>query len=87
MSQFDDEWNASTVAEDVDRTRWNDVYLDLTFPASSIPSASLARSPITLVYDVDGPQSVMCARSAEEVENPVDMTRCAARAPPVERLR
>ena len=84
--QFDDDWNARCVAENLDRTRTNDLYLDLTFPAASIASASLSRTGIALVYDSSAPRSPMCARSAHEAANQVDMTRCTVRSPPPERL-
>lgn len=74
------------VAENVDSTRASDLYLDLTFPASSIASASLSRTGIALVYDSGAPRSPMCARSALEAANQLDMTRCTVRASPPERL-
>lgn len=84
--QFDDDWNARCVAENLDRRRTSDLYLDLTFPASAIASASLSRTGIALVYDSGAPRSPMCARSAHEAANQVDMTRCTVRSPPPERL-
>lgn len=85
--QFDEDWNGRVVAEQVDRTRSKDCYLDLTFPAADIASASLAKSKLSLLYNRDAAQVNMCGRTKEQIERPVDMTRCQFRTPPVERLR
>lgn len=70
------------MAEQVERDRTRDLYLDLTFPAADVASASYARTKFSLLYNRDAERVSMVARSKEEAENPVDMTRCMLRAPP-----
>lgn len=85
--QFDEDWNARVVAEDADQDCPSlPSYSGLTFPAASVPSASFARTKVSLVYDCDAPFSQMCSRSQEEAENAVDLTRCPGRAPRSERI-
>lgn len=85
--QFDEEWNARVVSEDADHDHPSlPSYTGLTFPAASVPSASFARTKVSLVYDCDAPFSQMCARSQQEAEDAVDLTRCPGRAPRSERL-
>ncbi|ORY88390.1 hypothetical protein BCR35DRAFT_312898 [Leucosporidium creatinivorum] len=90
--QFDDSWNARVVSEDADHDLADrdlaafPSYLGLTFPAAAVPSASFARTKVSLVYDCALPFSPMCSRTEQEAENGVDMTRCPGRAPRSERV-
>lgn len=64
-----------------------DLFLDLTFPAADIASASLAKCKLSLLYNRDAPSVQMCAPTKEAIERPIDMTRCMFRAQGHERLR
>ncbi|KAK4047467.1 hypothetical protein OIV83_005379 [Microbotryomycetes sp. JL201] len=74
VMQFDETWHARVVAEQVDRVRTRDLYLDLTFPASDVASASFATTKLNILYNRDAERIPMLARSKEEAEKPIDMT-------------
>ncbi|KAM0790365.1 hypothetical protein ACM66B_003248 [Microbotryomycetes sp. NB124-2] len=85
VMQFDEAWHARVVAEQVDRVRTRDLYLDLTFPASDVASASFATTKLNILYNRDSERIPMVARTRDEAQKPVDMTRCMLRALPKER--
>ncbi|KAK4046723.1 hypothetical protein OIO90_006454 [Microbotryomycetes sp. JL221] len=80
--QFDENWHARVVAEQVDRVRTRDLYLDLTFPASDVASASFATTKLSLLYNREGERIPMLSKTQKEAQNPIDMTRCMLRALP-----
>jgi light-regulated signal transduction histidine kinase (bacteriophytochrome) len=81
--QFDHEFNGQVVAELVDRDKTTDLYSGLMFPASDIPVQARKLyeiNKVRLLYDRSRRSARMVLRRREELDTPLDMTRCYLRA-------
>ncbi len=81
--QFDSSWNGRVVAELVDPRVSRDFYKGLNFPASDIPKQArdlYKVNRVRLLYDRDQPTARLVCRTAEDLENPLDLTYSYLRA-------
>lgn len=81
--QFDSSWNGRVVTELVDPRATKDLYKGLNFPASDIPKQArdlYKINKVRLLYDRDQETARLVCRTAEDLENPLDLTFAYLRA-------
>jgi light-regulated signal transduction histidine kinase (bacteriophytochrome) len=81
--QFDANFNGRVVTELVDPSATKDLYKGLHFPASDIPKQArdlYKVNRVRLLYDRDLETACLVCRTAEDLENPLDLTFSYLRA-------
>lgn len=81
--QFDQSFNGRVVTELVDPRATKDLYKGLNFPASDIPRQARELykiNKVRMLYDRDQETARLVCRTAEDLENPIDMTHSYLRA-------
>jgi light-regulated signal transduction histidine kinase (bacteriophytochrome) len=81
--QFDQAFNGRVVTELVDPRATKDLFKGLNFPASDIPKQAreLYRlNKVRMLYDRDQETARLVCRTAEDLENPLDLTHSYLRA-------
>lgn len=81
--QFDQSFNGRVVTELVDPRATKDLYKGLSFPASDIPKQARELykvNKVRMLYDRDLETARLVCRSAEDLENPLDLTHSYLRA-------
>jgi light-regulated signal transduction histidine kinase (bacteriophytochrome) len=81
--QFDQTFNGRVVTELVDPRATKDLYKGLSFPASDIPKQARELykvNKVRMLYDRDLETARLVCRSAEDLENPLDLTHSYLRA-------
>ncbi|KAL5371579.1 hypothetical protein DPSP01_014171 [Paraphaeosphaeria sporulosa] len=81
--QFDENFNGRVVSELGDPRATKDLYKGLTFPASDIPKQARELykiNKVRMLYDRDLETARLVCRSAEDLENPLDLTHSYLRA-------
>ncbi|KAL8393675.1 hypothetical protein RB595_003419 [Gaeumannomyces hyphopodioides] len=81
--QFDSSFNGRVVTELVDTAQTRDLYKGLHFPASDIPKQARELykiNKVRLLYDRDQPTARLVCRTAEDLEQPLDLTHSYLRA-------
>jgi light-regulated signal transduction histidine kinase (bacteriophytochrome) len=81
--QFDHTFNGRVVTELVDPRATKDLYKGLNFPASDIPKQArdlYKLNKVRMLYDRDQETARLVCRTAEDLENPLDMTHSYLRA-------
>ncbi|KAI1411041.1 hsp90-like protein [Hypoxylon sp. FL1857] len=81
--QFDAAFNGKVVTELVDPAKTRDLYYGLHFPASDIPRQArdlYKLNKVRLLYDRDLESARLVCRSAEDLEQPLDLSHAYLRA-------
>jgi light-regulated signal transduction histidine kinase (bacteriophytochrome) len=81
--QFDQTFNGRVVTELVDPRATKDLYKGLNFPASDIPKQArelYKLNKVRMLYDRDQETARLVCRTAEDLENPLDLTHSYLRA-------
>jgi light-regulated signal transduction histidine kinase (bacteriophytochrome) len=81
--QFDQTFNGRVVTELVDPRATKDLYKGLNFPASDIPKQArelYKLNKVRMLYDRDLTTARLVCRTAEDLENPLDLTHSYLRA-------
>jgi light-regulated signal transduction histidine kinase (bacteriophytochrome)/CheY-like chemotaxis protein len=81
--QFDQTFNGRVVTELVDPRATKDLYKGLNFPASDIPKQARELykvNKVRMLYDRDQQTARLVCRTAEDLENPLDLTHSYLRA-------
>ncbi|KAF2472635.1 uncharacterized protein BDR25DRAFT_333393 [Lindgomyces ingoldianus] len=81
--QFDQAFNGRVVTELVDPRATKDLYKGLNFPASDIPKQArelYKLNRVRMLYDRDQQTARLVCRTAEDLENPLDLTHSYLRA-------
>ncbi|KAL8400812.1 hypothetical protein RB594_000998 [Gaeumannomyces avenae] len=81
--QFDSSFNGRVVTELVDTAQTRDLFKGLHFPASDIPKQARELykiNKVRLLYDRDQPTARLVCRTAEDLEQPLDLTHSYLRA-------
>jgi light-regulated signal transduction histidine kinase (bacteriophytochrome) len=81
--QFDQSFNGRVVTELVDPRATKDLYKGLNFPASDIPRQARELykvNKVRMLYDRDQETARLVCRTAEDLEQPVDLTHSYLRA-------
>jgi light-regulated signal transduction histidine kinase (bacteriophytochrome) len=81
--QFDSNFNGRVVTELVDPRATKDLFKGLNFPASDIPKQArelYKLNKVRMLYDRDQETARLVCRTAEDLENPLDLTHSYLRA-------
>ncbi|OTA88263.1 hypothetical protein M434DRAFT_80489 [Hypoxylon sp. CO27-5] len=81
--QFDAAFNGKVVTELVDPTKTRDLYYGLHFPASDIPKQArdlYKLNKVRLLYDRELESARLVCRSAEDLDQPLDLSHAYLRA-------
>jgi light-regulated signal transduction histidine kinase (bacteriophytochrome) len=81
--QFDQAFNGRVVTELVDPRATKDLFKGLNFPASDIPKQArelYKLNKVRMLYDRDQETARLVCRTAEDLENPLDLTHSYLRA-------